>query len=605
MKEDKNIISNFGKTLWIYTKYQIFTKFILFFTLFPLFNLISKYLISSSGRVSITSGDYIGFFVSFQGIGFLVASLLVLAVVIGTDINAFIIASALIREKRMKVKARSILVSALKTLKLFLRPSGILVMVYIALVLPLVGIGLSVSITNNFKIPNFITDVIFKNTTYSILYFSLLAILSILTLVFIFFFHYLIIDGQSIGSSLKKSYNLVKRNKKTFIKEFFFKTAFLFALVIAITFGILFVLFNNVQGLSDIFEKRFYNILISLTTLEIFSSVIFMSVPIACHRLTKLFYRLNEENGYEVKLKWEVKADILEAQNKVKLRTKAVFLILILGIGSFNIITSAFTAYYFDEVFKTNKKIDIIAHRAGGNLAAENSLLGLKEAKKNGAKWGEIDVQRTKDGHYIINHDNTFSRLSSENRSSEELTLDEIRRLKIKNLFNEDKEPQPISTLEEFLDEAKGSIGLFIELKGSTADTKMADDVVAMVKKYKMEKEVAILSLDYKIITYIEEKYPNIDTGFLYFFSIGERDKLKGDILIVEEGEATDEKIKEIHRAGKKVIVWTVNSDESIKKFISSDVDGIITDFVLNVKRGMKERDNRSDLEIILDSIFS
>lgn len=39
-------------------------------------------------------------------------------------------------------------------------------------------------------------------------------------------------------------------------------------------------------------------------------------------------------------------------------------------------------------------------------------------------------------------------------------------------------------------------------------------------------------------------------------------------------------------------------------KLIVTDVDGIITDFVSDVKKGMKDRDNRSDLEMILDSIF-
>ncbi len=154
------------------------------------------------------------------------------------------------------------------------------------------------------------------------------------------------------------------------------------------------------------------------------------------------------------------------------------------------------------------------------------------------------------------------------------------------------------------MDAAKGKIGLFIELKGSTADTQMVDDVVKLVKEKGMEKEIAILSLDYKLITYVEEQYSEIDTGYLYFFSIGDTPKLIGDILIMEEREATPEKIDEIHQAGKKAVVWTVNTEESIKKFVLSDVDGIITDYVVKLKDGINKRDNRSDIQVIIDSII-
>ena len=161
-----------------------------------------------------------------------------------------------------------------------------------------------------------------------------------------------------------------------------------------------------------------------------------------------------------------------------------------------------------------------------------------------------------------------------------------------------------MATIEEFLDEARGRIGLFIELKGSTADTKMADDIIAMVKERNMLKEVAIISLDYSLIKYIEDKYPEVDTGFVYFFSIGETAKMKGDILIMEEREATAKKIADIQRAGKKAVVWTVNKEESINKFLKSDIDAIITDHVIALEEEIKRREDREDYEIILENFL-
>lgn len=161
-----------------------------------------------------------------------------------------------------------------------------------------------------------------------------------------------------------------------------------------------------------------------------------------------------------------------------------------------------------------------------------------------------------------------------------------------------------MATLEEMLAASKGKIGLFIELKGSTADEKMVDDVVAMIKERDMLKETALLSLDYSLIKYIEATYPEVETGFLYFFSVGKTAEMVGDMLIMEEGEASEKKLREIKEAGKKAIVWTVNKEESIEKFVRMDVDGIITDYVRRVKDGIKRRDERTELEKMIDVIF-
>ena len=104
-----------------------------------------------------------------------------------------------------------------------------------------------------------------------------------------------------------------------------------------------------------------------------------------------------------------------------------------------------------------------------------------------------------------------------------------------------------------------------------------------------------------EIIQYISDEYPEIKSGYLYYFTSGKPKNLKGDYLIMEEREATDKKIYEIHAAGKKAIVWTVNTPESINKFIYSDVDGVITDHVEDVKKAIKESKERNRYEVIVD----
>lgn len=605
-QQRKNNFLYFGNIAWLYTKYQLLTKSFLFVIIFPIFNMMARWLIGSTGRVSVSSGDFFGFLFSLQGIGLILLSLIVLVLLIGIDINAFIIMSALIKENRIKLRARQLFIAGIKSLKSLCKPSGILIMLYIAIVVPLVGIGISVSVMKNFKIPNFISDVIFNNNMYLTIYSLLIVFLTVITIVFIFFFHYLIIDDKSIKDSLVLSFRLVKKHWRELVNKFFIRLGIVYIGVILLTVFILYFMLFYSQSLEDVLFRRLSAIFISISTAELFGYFGIMVVPLICFKLTDLFYEFNKKEGYDIKLKQNIVAEEIgdDIFKKIKLRTKFSILFLVFIVLVTNFFISLFLSVFFEEIFKLNKNIYIVAHRGGGDLAAENSIKGMEEAAKHGAKWSEIDVQRTKDGYYIINHDSTFARVANNGNKSTDLTLEEIKSLEIKDLFNIDRSSQPVPTLEEYLDAAKGKIGLFIELKGSSADEKMVDDVVKMVKEKGMEKEIAILSLDYRLINYSEKMYPEIDTGYLYFFSIGKTEKLVGDILIMEEQEATSEKIEDIHNEGKKAVVWTVNTDESIEKFVLSDVDGIITDYVVRVKEGIEQRDSRSDIQIIIDSIM-
>ena len=73
----------------------------------------------------------------------------------------------------------------------------------------------------------------------------------------------------------------------------------------------------------------------------------------------------------------------------------------------------------------------IIAHRGGGVARVENSIEGISYAVEQGCDACEVDVQRTMDGQYIIHHDKTFSRVAKLDHSPGEMTLPEIKTLRL------------------------------------------------------------------------------------------------------------------------------------------------------------------------------
>ncbi len=607
MKEKKHTFKSLGKELWIYSKYQLISKSIIGIIGIPVFKFIIDFLIKTSGRTNISSGDYINFIFSINGLGVMGIGILFLTFITGMDINVFIIISSLIKEKRYKIKIKNIIITAFKSLKYFFSPVGFFLIAVIALILPLFEIGFNISPLKNFKIPNFITSVIFTNPIYSIAYSIVLLILLILSVIYIFTVHFMLFNNKKGFKAFKNSRLLLKKHWKEFIKDYILKLI-KSMFILFFTLLLVFILVLLYSFISQLYTSQNVLILkIIFTFYELSAVFIFLSVPIAISLLTNLFYKYNEKDGNSVKLEFYQKQEYLHDNDlnpKIKFKTKIeITVVLMLFMGA-NLLLAIVVENNFNIFFKTETNIDIIAHRGGGDLGAENSLEGIQKAIKENIQWTEIDVQRTKDGKYIINHDKTFARLTGVKKKPMQMTLPEIKKLKVKNEFNPNALPATIPTLEELLDITKGKIGVFVELKGKSADYRMVDDVVQMIKQKNMLDECVILSLDYKIIEYTEKLYPEIKTGFLYFFSVGKLKNLKGDYLIMEEREATANKILEIHKAEKKAIVWTVNTAESINRFINSDADGIITDHVLDVKHAIAKSKERNHLDIIIDNLI-
>lgn len=254
-------------------------------------------------------------------------------------------------------------------------------------------------------------------------------------------------------------------------------------------------------------------------------------------------------------------------------------------------------ANYFDEIFHTEISTEVFAHRAGGNEAPENTVKGIEVAYSLGAKGFEIDIQRTSDGYYVVNHDADFKRVAGVSKKPNEMTLSEVKKLRV--------DGEPVPTLEEMLDASRGKGILLVELKGETADNQMADDAVKIIKEKGMSDQAVLISLKYDVLEYIEQKHPEMLTGYLAFISFGRIENTPFDYLALEEEISTDDNIDVIHEKGKKVLVWTVNEEDDIEAFMNGDADAIITDSVKLSGEIKEELINRTPIEVILQEFIS
>ena len=132
----------------------------------------------------------------------------------------------------------------------------------------------------------------------------------------------------------------------------------------------------------------------------------------------------------------------------------------------------------------------------------------------------------------------------------------------------------------------------------------MVDDAVAALKRHDMLNQVVVISLKYELITGLEERYPEVTSGFIYFLSFGDTAHLVGDYLILEEDAASAELIDQIHAVGKRAAVWTVNTEDSMERFVNWPVDAVITDYVDDWQRVAEERRHEDPLVSLARQLF-
>ena len=220
----------------------------------------------------------------------------------------------------------------------------------------------------------------------------------------------------------------------------------------------------------------------------------------------------------------------------------------------------------------------IMAHRGYSAKAPENTIPAFREAYKAGATAIELDVQMTRDGQIVVLHDDSLKRTTGVNKHIWEVDYDEIKDLDNGSFFSEEYAGTRIPTLEEAIHYCKGKLYINIEIKRTGHDEGIEDRVVQIIRDNDFQEDCDVTSQDYETLAYIYERYPDILLAYTSVIGIGNVEQLEAvDILSIQETFATYDTVEAMHRAGKKVFVWTVNEEATMERLIGLGVDAILT----------------------------
>ncbi len=593
--------------MWVF---QIFIYLILAVPALILLGLIDW--IAGIGGNVITTSDIKGFVFSWKlPVILILIFLLVLVYVVIELFSQVYFTDSLL--KGQKAGIRKCIAEGIKSAKRFMNFAGIITILFILIAVPLCGVGFFISLSESFYIPNFIMDVVLKNPLFAAAYFALILFFIWIAYHSIFILHAVLLDNMTPAEGRRYSSRLVKEHRFDFLKRMV-----LSILTIAAIMFLSGVFFDNLPGwlLGNWAQTmpRNYNIDIK-GIIETGAKLSDLDKKVIMYRIISAFVVILEKyltaivtlvcGGYlmlvldESYLEYSGKGGNLWPQRPKNGRYIRKVMLIIAVFILFALISVGLGIFY-NSIYGRQKPVKIVAHRAGGTMSSENSIEGLYKAIEHGCYAAEIDVQRTKDGYYIINHDNDFARLTGVAKTPQEMTLEEIKKLKIRDTTGNGQELS-VPTFEEMLEVTKGKIKLFVELKGG--DEQMVDDLVRIIREHDCVEDTALISLNYDEMDYAETNYPEFETGILFFASLGDVSKLNCDLIVMEEEAAIDINIYSIHKAGKQAMVWTVNTESGMYKFLDSTIDGIITDEIPMAEDVQARLDERTDLEIIKDEL--
>lgn len=601
LKDYIKLVGKFTVNIKKFLKYQIITRGLLSIIIIPIYGLLSGYLIQKDGSVVFTNGDILKFMLTPSGAIFLLFLFLIVVLEIIIEIGGYITISSKIEANYKESSYWEILKYNIRLLPRMLSVGGIIILLYVIFMAPMSGVGFKLSFLKGFDMPNFIMSEIDQNTLYTIIYSIGIILLIYVSLKFIFTFNYMIINNMKANEAIKASSKLFKENRKTVLKELAVMLI-VTALISSIVLFIWLTLIVKISGQLNLDGYLSRIIMIALLQIQNFGILIIsiLLVPFECYYVTKLFYKLIDPKDIEYpKIAEKTKKSMLD---NILHKKKTLIAIALTALLLYSMTMGIFTR----EIIGYNNHIKIYGHRGYGVGTPENSISAIKKSIDNNIDYIEIDVQRTKDRKYVLNHDKTFERVSYEkpyfiNKKVSDLNYSQIETLDIGRRVSQRYAGEKVPRIEEVLDVCKNKIKINLELKEGI-DHEMIDDLMELVRKKGMKKQVFFTSLNIRDIEYIENKDSTFDTGLIYFIKLGNYGSVDADYMIMEEREATDSNIKKLHKKGKKVIVWTVNTQESIDKFSKMDIDGIITDYPLEVKEAVSENSKLTSNDLILSS---
>lgn len=241
--------------------------------------------------------------------------------------------------------------------------------------------------------------------------------------------------------------------------------------------------------------------------------------------------------------------------------------------------------------------VEVVAHRGSSGAAPENTLAAVRLALAHRSDVVENDIQRTADGELVIIHDTTLARTTDVEQvfpdrapwNVGDFTLAEIKQLDAGSWFAPEFAGERVPTLAEWVGAVGSRAGMLLEPKAPELYPGIEVDIdkelrsLPAFNRALRADRVVVQSFNHAWLRAYEDLAPDVPVGLL-FGSRPTEAQIADAATWAQQvnpalGVIDEATVDQVHGRGMEIHVWTVNAGQDMRRAISWDVDGIITNY--------------------------
>lgn len=233
---------------------------------------------------------------------------------------------------------------------------------------------------------------------------------------------------------------------------------------------------------------------------------------------------------------------------------------------------------------KNTSDIKLIAHRGFSGMAPENSIVAFEKAAEYNFYAVECDIHLTKDGIWVVHHDNNIFRLTNGFKNIDDSTYDELQEYVIDNGVNVNEYPnQKIPTLEEYL-VVCSDMKIIPQIEIKEGSKEKLSEILYLLEKYNLKEDAIIISFNSEILATMRSIDKDIDIWYLVE-KINDEEinicKNNSFALAFNASKNKNDVIKTAKASGIQLCAWTVDDLDELERLYNAGVKYITTNSII------------------------
>lgn len=504
-----------------------------------------------------------------------------------------------------KCRIRSLFKESLLDIRHALHPRGWPILLYSAVLIPFTNFFLTSTYLRKLAVPEYIMEVIRDTPLYFGLYELLFLAGLVLSILLLFLLPRFILEQKSFSEAAGESIGCVRKHFLSYTWMLFRYNA-----RIAIRLGLIMLCYSTLSvAAALLIGRNSTELLTAIGTAQqavLFPALAFMLEALSALASCSLLLVLHEQANVGTLPTLEMPPE----QKRYPTSGKLLVFLVTLGITGATAL-AAIGLWQLPvlgaaaEELNPFRRPSITCHRGYSAAAPENTLPAFQAAIDIGADCIELDVQMTKDGVVVVSHDPTLQRCTGVNRRICDMTYEEVRALDAGSFFGPEFAGTKIPTLQEVIDLCRGKIKLNIEIKNNAATPALEAEVARLIADNDLLNEACVTCLSYHSLENVKTANPDIRTGYILAFGIGNYYELPAaDFFSVETTFITASMVSRVHLLGKTVSAWTVDRSEDVDTLQEKQVDDLITGDPVMVQETLESNDLYNNFLLTLQKIY-